>query len=446
MRSAGLPRSPAERRIAGRRLHPLPGILTEEDQDGKDLKSPHDHAQREDQLRQGRKDGEVAHGADQFQAGTDVADTGHHCRKGCSKGEVIQGDEQRGPEGDEHIGPQEDHHGMEYLFIHDPAVQADHIDGTGMEDLADLPPDTFKEKQDPGALYAAAGRAGAGPAEHKDHQQGPGELRPEVEIHAGETGGGDDRGDLKEGVAQGGQKGAVHALDIAGDEENGTAHHAGKKTEFIAFERLTPFSAQDQEVEGKIHGKEKHSDAEDDLHRGALVGADGQVAGGEAARAGSGKGMCHRVEPVHSGGPQGKDHQHREDQIDAVQDLGGLRGFGHQFTDDGPGRLGLHHMKRARAQGGEKGDGQDQDPHAAQPMDEGAPEENALRKRLHSCEDRGSGGGEAGDGLEQAVHKTGKIAGELEGKRPEKTHQKPDESGRKEALSGVETRVGPQQR
>lgn len=52
---------------------------------------------------------------------------------------------------------------MEYLFIHDPAVQADHIDGTGMEDLADLPPDTFKEKQDPGALYAAAGRAGAGP-------------------------------------------------------------------------------------------------------------------------------------------------------------------------------------------------------------------------------------------------------------------------------------------
>ena len=52
--------------------------------------------------------------------------------------------------------------------------------------------------------------AGAGADEHEQHQQNPRKLRPQVEVSAGEAGGGDNRAHLKCGVAHGGAVRRIH--------------------------------------------------------------------------------------------------------------------------------------------------------------------------------------------------------------------------------------------
>ena len=49
------------------------------------------------------------------------------------------------------------------------AVQLDHLYRPGVGDPVDLPADGAQEEQHPGTLHAAAGGAGAGPAEHKQN-------------------------------------------------------------------------------------------------------------------------------------------------------------------------------------------------------------------------------------------------------------------------------------
>ena len=183
--------------------------------------------------------GKIAHGSHLLQAGTDVADAGHNGGEGGSEGEVIQGHHQHGGKGDEHIGAQEDHDAVEHFLIHHPAVQLDHTHRAGVKDLSDLPAHTFEQQEDAGAFHTAAGGAGAGAAQHEDHQQGSGELRPQVKIHAGEAGGGDDGGHLKESVAQGGEVAGVEAVDVNGDEHHGGSHHREEKAQLIALERLS---------------------------------------------------------------------------------------------------------------------------------------------------------------------------------------------------------------
>ena len=50
------------------------------------------------------------------------------------------------------------------------AIQLDHIDGSGMNDLTDLTTDAAQEDQDSGALDCAAGGAGTGTDEHEQDQ------------------------------------------------------------------------------------------------------------------------------------------------------------------------------------------------------------------------------------------------------------------------------------
>ncbi|MPN47503.1 hypothetical protein SDC9_195105 [bioreactor metagenome] len=69
------------------------------------------------------------------------------------------------------------------------AVQLDGGNGAGMNDLMDFPPDNLQQNQNPGAFDGAAGRTGAGAAEHQKHQQHAGKLRPLVKIDAGKAGG-----------------------------------------------------------------------------------------------------------------------------------------------------------------------------------------------------------------------------------------------------------------
>ena len=183
-------------------LYPPPGGGAEQDQDGENLQPAHDHAQGHDPLGQPGEGGEVAAGADGFQAGAHVADAGEGGAERDGEGLAVQGDHQGGGEDGNHIGPQEDQQGVEGGLAHQLAVQLHHLHTAGVGDAVDLPADGPEENQHPGALHAAAGGPGAGPAEHEQNNNHLGELRPQHKVGGAEAGGGDDGGHLKYGVPQ----------------------------------------------------------------------------------------------------------------------------------------------------------------------------------------------------------------------------------------------------
>ena len=90
----------------------------------------------------------------------------------------------------------------------------------------------------------------------------------------------------------------------------------------------------------------------------------------------------------------------------------------------------------ADAQLGHNGGGQDQHPHATQPVGEGPPEQDALGQGLDVGEDGGAGGGKAGAGFKDGVHGGGEPAGEQEGQGAHQAGENPDQPYRHKALPG----------
>src|SRR5699024_9959411 len=122
-------------------LRPFPCISAKEHQNGQNLKAAHNHAQGKHQFGEAGEESVVAHGAYQFQTGTDVADAGDHRSKGGTEGVVVHRDQECGAQGDKDIGSKEDLDGTKAGLVHYTTVQFDHVDGPGMDNLADLPLD-----------------------------------------------------------------------------------------------------------------------------------------------------------------------------------------------------------------------------------------------------------------------------------------------------------------
>ena len=147
-----------------------PGATAEQDQHWQDLQPSHDHAQGHDQLGQGGEDGEVPRRADELQPGSHVAHTGEGGGKRDGEREVVQGDDQGPGQNDQKIAPYKGEDRVDGLLLHHLAVQSDHLHRAGMDNAVDLPPERAAQDQNTGALHAAAGGPGAGPAEHDQDQ------------------------------------------------------------------------------------------------------------------------------------------------------------------------------------------------------------------------------------------------------------------------------------
>ena len=131
----------------------------------------------------------------------------------------------------------------------------------------------------------------------------------------------------------------------------------------------------------------------------------------------------------------------REGEVHLIENLGGLRLLGHQLGKDRTGGLRLGEVVGPHPQGGDDGGDQYQHAHAAQPVGESAPEEDAVGQGLNVGENGSSGGGEAGRGLKHAVDKRVEIAGKIEGKSAYHAGEKPQQSHRHKALPHVEVSV-----
>ena len=264
------------------------------------------------------------------------------------------------------------------------------------------------------------------------------ELRPQAEVCRGEAGGGDDGGDLKKGIAQALERPLVQVPDVEGDDGGGQAHHHQEKAQLIALKHFPEAAAQQQEVHGEIDGEQQGEDGDDHLQHGVAIGAYTGIAVGEAAGARRGEGVDKRVVQRHAGQLQQGDLGQCHGAVDPVEDLGGLGLLGDQLGKDRARGFRLGEVVRTDAQGGEQSGEQHQHAHAAHPVGECPPEQDATGLGLDVGEDGGTGGSEAGHRLKQAVHKGGEGAGEVEGERPHHAGDQPDQAHGKEALPGVE--------
>ena len=189
-----------------------------------------------------------------------------------------------------------------------------------------------------------------------------------------------------------------------------------------------------QKVHAEIDGEQQGKHRDDHLDHRAAVCPHTGVPVGEAAGPRGGKGVD---EGVIQGHPRQLEEDHLQGghgEVDGIQDLGGLRLLGDQLGKDRARALRLGQVVGGHPQRGKDRRGQHQHAHAAQPVGEGAPEQDPPGQRLNIHQDGGACGGEAGAGLKNTVHKGLKIPGEVEGQSPHHPGDQPDQPHGDKAL------------
>ena len=87
---------------------------------------------------------------------------------------------------------------------------------------------------------------------------------------------------------------------------------------------------------------------------------------------------------------------------------------------------------------GQQREQEDQNPHAADPVGEAAPEQNSLGQPLHGGQDAGTRGGKTGHRLKHGIHRVGDAAREHKGHRAHHTDEQPAERRGGKALPHIE--------
>ncbi len=137
--------------------------------------------------------------------------------------------------------------------------------------------------------------------------------------------------------------------------------------------------------------------------------------------------MADGVEKAHA--PQGQQDRFQggEKGVDLPQDLGGVPDSRRELVGRRAGRLGLVELHAADPQKGQDRQGEDDDPHAPQPLNEAPPEQQPLGNPFDVREDRRTGGGEAGNRFEKGVRERGELAAHVKRQGPEEPHGDPPE-------------------
>ncbi len=87
---------------------------------------------------------------------------------------------------------------------------------------------------------------------------------------------------------------------------------------------------------------------------------------------------------------------------------------------------------------GQQREQEHQNAHAADPVGEAAPEQDALGQVLHSGQDAGTGGGKAGHRLKQGIHRVGDAAREHKRHGAHHGNDDPAQRGGSKALPHIE--------
>ena len=286
-------------------------------------------------------------------------------------------------------------------------------------------------------LDAAAGTAGAGANEHEHDQNLFREGRPQVKIAAGKAGGGDDGAHLKSGLPQRLAKAVVHTINIRSDDTH--CHDDDHKVapHLLAGSSAAELAHEQQEVGVEVDAEQDHENGHDPLDVGRKAGK-AVVAEAEAAGTRRTKGSEHGFEQGHSANQQEHQLQHGKGKVDAVQDLSGGLHLRHKLVHLRAGAFGFHQVDVRAASQRQQREQKHQNTHAANPVGEAAPEQNAVGQPLHGGQDAGTGGGKAGDRLKQGIHGVRDAAGEHKGHRAHHRDEHPAQRGSRKAFAHIE--------
>ena len=161
--------------------------------------------------------------------------------------------------------------------------------------------------------------------------------------------------------------------------------------------------------------------------------------GGEAAQAEAGHGVAHGIKPAHAGQAQGEADGEGEENVDQPKVFGGLGNAGGKFAVFvDAGDFGFEKLGAAHTDHGQDGYGQNDDAHAAYPIEQVAPEIERGGKAVEVGENGGAGGGEAGDGFEEGVGvaDAGQIPIKWHGSNHGKPH--PQQKNEGETVAGAQ--------
>src|SRR5690606_11845191 len=342
----------------------------------------------------------------------------------------------------EHIHRAEAPHRLHYPIAHGLAAQFDREDAIGMQQALDLPYPLLEHQHHPDDLHAAAGGAGAG-TDETGIEQYEGQYRgPGGEVGHGKTGGGGDGHRLEGGEAQ--RRGDIVILEIdqqyAADDEQSEQY-----LQIGAAFRVLPVTAYGTEAPGgEMQGKgdtgQDHEQHADQLDRRAVVIADAGVMGGEAANGHGGKTVADGIEQRHASQPVGARAGQGQATVDEPQYLGGLGdAWGELVFLQRTRHLRPVQLHAADAQQRQYRYGQHDDPHATEPLQLLAVEQQGARQGIEPGDHGGAGGRQPGEGFEHRIS-DGQVGAvqQIQRHRPEQPQYQPEQDGNQVAVTGAQ--------
>jgi hypothetical protein len=236
-------------------------------------------------------------------------------------------------------------------------------------------------------LHRAAGRPRRPAEEHRRDEDDRGEDRPDVEIGVCRPGRGHDRDELEDT----GPDCLLTLRDAFGPElddqyERPQGEESDVEAELLVSDQRPRIRADEGAVEqGEVRAGERHECGDRPL-RGCAESFGSAGLGGETTRRQRRERMSDRLEEAHPfvearPGERGQDadHRDREPDVERPEPARRVPNPGRHLLELGARELVLEQLPAAHPQPRQDGEGEDDDPHAAEPLRQLSPDQQRVR-------------------------------------------------------------------
>lgn len=278
------------------------------------------------------------------------------------------------------------------------------------------------------------------PQEQQDEEQHRQAGRPGGVVRRHIAGGGNQRHDLEGAVPESpleGDEFAVFMVDgVDGDGHYHAQRHYQKQIspELIVLPYFSEPPFQCQVGDGIVHACKEHEQDDGVLKGGRIECHQAGIFGGKAARGHGGESVVDGIVKAHARQPEPAREDARQAHVNQPEALGCLLDSGMDFVGGGTGRFGSKQLDAADAEQWENGHREHDDTHAAYPLREAPPIQDALRYAFNVSEDGCAGGGHTGHGFEKSIGDVGYGPAHQVGQHPKAHHRQPAKSHDEVAL------------
>ena len=189
-------------------------------------------------------------------------------------------------------------------------------------------------------------------------------------------------------------------------------------------------------MQREVDAAEQHEQHQNHFNGGAVEIHNARIVGGKAAGRHRREAVKNGVERRHAREPEGGGTQHHEADVDIPQRLGGFLDARREFAVlHRARRFGLVKLHTAHTQHGQDGHRQYHDAHAAQKLQNPAPQIDRYGQLIQPDQHSGAGGGQTGHGFKVGVGKCCRIVREHERQRTEQGEQRPEQAHDHKAIA-----------